>query len=277
MSGSRDKTNGCLGRLMGRTHGYALMAALAALAACGPTIPDSGSGARGGVGFGDYSTYDLRRAQRDADLEARRADLVPGAAPVISTEELQRAGLPVPPPVSGLPLDAAGAASLPASPATPVPGSGGGIAISDEQDFNAVASRETIESDKQRIADNRRAYEQIQPVELPARQGASDTVVIDFALATTNGVGEKLYDRGKSTQDRFYRACAKYPSQDAAQEDFLNAGGPKKDSRGIDPDGDGFACFWDPTPFRLARQGAIAAPVAREVLPVPDAPVPAGN
>jgi hypothetical protein len=35
----------------------------------------------------------------------------------------------------------------------------------------------------------------------------------------------------------------------------------------MDPDGDGFACFWDPTPFRNARLGAVAAPIAREVLP----------
>jgi len=27
-------------------------------------------------------------------------------------------------------------------------------------------------------------------------------------------------------------------------------GGPKMDPKGIDPDGDGFACYWDPKPFR---------------------------
>ena len=27
-------------------------------------------------------------------------------------------------------------------------------------------------------------------------------------------------------------------------------GGPKVDPKGIDPDGDGFACYWDPKPFR---------------------------
>lgn len=253
---------------------------LAMLAACSPSVPDSGAG----VGFGDYSAYELRRAQRDAALEARNGGMVPvagGAAPVISTEELQRAGLPVPPPVAGAPLGAplppVPGAVPPALGAAPAAPGSGEIRISDEQDFDAVASRETIESDKERIAENRRAYEQVQPVDLPDRKGASDTVVIDFALSTTNGVGQKLYDRPKSSQDKFYRACAKYPSQDTAQEDFLQSGGPKKDGKGIDPDGDGFACFWDPTPFRLARQGAIAAPVAREVVPVPGADVPAGN
>jgi hypothetical protein len=34
----------------------------------------------------------------------------------------------------------------------------------------------------------------------------------------------------------------------------LSNGGPERDRLGLDPDGDGFACYWDPTPFRLARK-----------------------
>ncbi len=30
------------------------------------------------------------------------------------------------------------------------------------------------------------------------------------------------------------------------------AGGPERDQFGIDPDGDGYACRWDPSPFRKA-------------------------
>ena len=30
------------------------------------------------------------------------------------------------------------------------------------------------------------------------------------------------------------------------------AGGPERDQFGIDPDGDGYACSWDPSPFRKA-------------------------
>ena len=41
-------------------------------------------------------------------------------------------------------------------------------------------------------------------------------------------------------------------SDAAAQEAFLKAGGPERDRYGLDPDGDGFACRWDPTPFRAA-------------------------
>ena len=38
---------------------------------------------------------------------------------------------------------------------------------------------------------------------------------------------------------------------DQAQQDFLAKGGPERDRMGVDPDGDGFACAWDPRPFRL--------------------------
>ena len=39
-----------------------------------------------------------------------------------------------------------------------------------------------------------------------------------------------------------------------AQEEFLRTGGPERDKLGVDPDGDGFACAWDPRPFRTALQ-----------------------
>ena len=244
-------------------------ALLALLAACAPPVPDSGAG----VGFQDYSSYDLRRAQRDAGEQARQGATPAAPGAMISGET-----------VSTAPLPAAGAPPLPAAPqptvagATPQPDAAAVVLMSDEQDFDAVASRESIQSDAERLAQIRAGYQQIQPTDLPGRQGASDTLVIDFALSTSNAVGQKTYDRpGRQSQDRFYRACAKYGSQDQAQEEFLQAGGPQRDGRGVDPDGDGFACFWDPSPFRLARQGAVAAPIAREVLPVPGTDVPAGN
>ena len=44
--------------------------------------------------------------------------------------------------------------------------------------------------------------------------------------------------------------CGRFRDQDAAQRAFLAGGGPEADRYGIDPDGDGFACRWDPTPYR---------------------------
>ena len=38
-------------------------------------------------------------------------------------------------------------------------------------------------------------------------------------------------------------------------DEGLPCGGPERDPRGLDPDGDGFACDWDPAPFRAAVSG----------------------
>lgn len=244
-------------------RGSVLTALVLAVGACAPTMPDSGAGP---------STRDLRQAQREAVSAVTPAtgrsyatDLpgVDPAGPAISTSELSAAGIPVAQGSAPQPLPAAsGSAAVP-----PVPGSGA-IRISDEQDFDAVSSRESIETDKARLERNRAAYQEVAATELPSRPGQSNTRVIDFALATSNPVGQAVHKRpAKQNMDKFYRACAKYPSQDVAQDEFLRSGGPQKDSKGVDPDGDGFACYWDPTPFRLAKQGAVGAPVAREVLP----------
>ncbi len=61
---------------------------------------------------------------------------------------------------------------------------------------------------------------------------------------------------------KLQRACARYDSQDLAQAEFLASGGPRMDRRGVDPDGDGFACGWDPAPFRTTRIADGAAPAA---------------
>jgi hypothetical protein len=271
-----------MGRLTGTVLATAL--AMAILGGCTPPVPDSAEG----VGFQDYSSYDLRQAQRQAAAQAvapapRISDEVVAGAPPVGVSTLPPPGTAVPgapmptvastlppaapapgtplPPATASQIAAAADAAPPADPAQPT-------GMSDEQDFAAVSARETIQSDAERLAQARAAYQQVQPVALPEREGASDTIVIDYALATSNAVGQRLYDRGgKVSQDRFFRACAKYGSQDIAQEEFLRAGGPERDSRYVDPDGDGFACFWDPAPFRNARLGAVAAPVAREVQP----------
>jgi hypothetical protein len=126
--------------------------------------------------------------------------------------------------------------------------------ISDEQDFDAVAERESIESDAERIARQREAYTVIQPTALPERSGAGGPNIVEYALSTTNALGESIYRRTPfNAERRFARACGRYASADQAQEAFLANGGPERDRRGMDPDGDGFACFWDPTPFRTVR------------------------
>lgn len=256
------------------------------LAACGPGVPNSGAtldnrpvdiGA--GVGFGNYATYESARLDRDRVLASGSpAAMAPGidpfAAPisapipqtqVISSSELAAAGLPV----SGNT-----AAGIPPQPqfgqpdlAAPLPGgdafvvqSGPAISsnpsISDENSFESVSARETIESNADRIARQRAAYTQIQPEALPERSDAQGPNVVQFALATSNAIGQRIYNRGGlSTANKAARNCAKYPSPDKAQEEFLGRGGPERDRLGLDPDGDGFACAWNPAPFRAARGG----------------------
>ncbi|MGV6838948.1 MAG: hypothetical protein ACWA40_02005 [Planktomarina sp.] len=130
--------------------------------------------------------------------------------------------------------------------------------ISDEQDFDAVASRQTIESDAARIEANRAQYAVIEPTNLPNRQGNVPNIV-EYALQTDNPVGVQLYKRfGFNSEDRFLRNCAQYKSPSMAQQDFLARGGPIRDRKGLDPDGDGYACAWDPRPFRVMASPAAA-------------------
>lgn len=104
------------------------------------------------------------------------------------------------------------------------------------------------------IAQNQAQYAAVQPAATPERSGASKSNIAAFALSTSHPIGTQMYRRsslfGKSG---FERACAKFASDSLAQEAFLDAGGPERDRLGVDPDGDGYACRWDPAAFRLAR------------------------
>lgn len=164
--------------------------------------------------------------------------------------------------VSSQPLEASAPAPA-AAPDAPTSAATGNVGISDEQDFQAVSSRETIESDAARRAANQAQYQQIEPTALPSRPRGLGVSIVEFALSTKNQVGQSLYKRfSLGGQSRYERNCASYGSTDAAQQAFLNSGGPEKDRYGIDPDGDGFACGWDPAPFRKVRaaQGTAPAP-----------------
>jgi hypothetical protein len=79
---------------------------------------------------------------------------------------------------------------------------------------------------------------------------------VAYALASTHAPGTRVYARGGFNSQRKYdRSCAEFSHPDQAQMAFLEGGGPERDRKGMDPDGDGFACGWDPTPFRRASQG----------------------
>lgn len=224
-----------------------------ALAACSPEIPNSAAGAGASADVTNSTVSTLPRASAVATQS-----LDSSSPEAIAAETTAALGLaPATAPATAAPLSAMASSAVtetaPAADGAPAPVA----TISDEQNFTAVAERETIESDAERIAANRAQYVTIEPTALPPRPDGSGASIVAYALATTNDPGQPLYSRmGLAAQTRFDNACAKYGSADRAQEAFLDAGGPQRDRYGMDPDGDGFACYWDPRPFRAAREGA---------------------
>lgn len=173
-----------------------------------------------------------------------------GAAPAANLPPAATQPLPVVQPGAGAVQGAADPAQTGAAPA----GEGNALGISDTQDFQAVSARESIESNKARIEADKASYQQIQPTALPARDASTKvSAVVAYALAATNRLGERIYDRPAVSPEKHQAACMAFTSEEAAQEAFLKAGGPKRDPKKLDPDGDGFACKFDPTPFQQAR------------------------
>ncbi len=128
--------------------------------------------------------------------------------------------------------------------------------LSDEQNFDAVANRETIESDRVRLEQRRAQFEQVAPTALPERPESIGPNIVAYALSTSHAPGEAIHNRSSLFGRRDGRNCNRYSNANEAQAAFLSAGGPERDRKGLDPDGDGYACGWDPTPFRLANRAS---------------------
>lgn len=237
--------------------------ALMALAACQPPVPDSGAG----VGFDSYAQY---QRQREAQLAGNASTLPPASA--VSSEPLpsatQTAVASAPPANEAeslaadtrAALNAANANSgippIEASPSNPPPEAVNSVGISRENDFAAVDEQRSIAADAARIEQNRANYTQVQPEALPTRTDTGPNIVA-YALQTSHAVGQQVYRRTNlpGAEGRYQRVCGSYPSPDLAQTEFLKTGGPERDRKGMDPDGDGYACSWDPRPFRKAAGG----------------------
>lgn len=195
-----------------------------------------------GVGFGDYNDH---LAQERA---AREAALSGSAQPTV-----------LPPAREGqtdIATLAAGAIDE-AEATPPAPATGPShSSISDEQDFEAVAGRESIESDAERLRRMQEQRVEIAPTAVPDRPDATGPNIIEYALSTTTPVGQQVYRRSPFGQGRHDRNCLAYRSDDLAQEAFLTMGGPQRDRQALDPDGDGYACGWDPAVYRNAAAAA---------------------
>ena len=71
-----------------------------------------------------------------------------------------------------------------------------------------------------------------------------------FARSTSNKKGQSIYSRNSYKIFDHWTECSHFSTDDSAQRFFLELGGPEMDSKNLDPDGDGFACNWDPVLYR---------------------------
>ncbi len=225
-------------------------------------------GTQQGVGFNDYQGY---LAEREAALRG-----APAAARPIAPATAQAIA---PPPVASAPLSAlAPAASVPA--ATPMvdpmtaPTSIAPSSIAPFPDVPMPAPEATVSDDPAAIGAAALAAIGASPVAVPppalaaapapmavpvpaaptsaSRAGLGPNLAA-YALAAQNRLGQPVWTRGGLTLANHERACAKFTTTDQAQTEFLRRGGPERDPGNLDPDGDGFACSWDPTPFQAVR------------------------
>ncbi len=204
-------------------------------------VPDD---TRGGVGFGDYGQYSQERSARQTALAggASNQTILPPAGDAGATDIAALAGEAL--------------NEVESQPSAATPARPGSTSISDEQDFDAVAERESIESDAERLRRMQEQRVEVAPTAVPTRTGSSGPNIIEYALATTHPVGEQRHRRSPLGQGRHERNCLSYRSDDLAQEAFLSMGGPERDRQALDPDGDGYACNWNPGVYRNAAAAA---------------------
>ena len=68
------------------------------------------------------------------------------------------------------------------------------------------------------------------------------------------------YDRSGTVTDRLN--CSDFPSSETAQRAFVAGGGPARDPNGLDADGDGFACEFDPSTYVARRAASTFQPTS---------------
>ncbi|MCH8465761.1 MAG: hypothetical protein LAT78_04190 [Roseinatronobacter sp.] len=255
--------------------------AMAMLAACDTSTPYSNviDATGRGVGFSDYAQYmraqeELSRIRRAEASQARGVQAAPTGAPQFAGQPQPTSGtigaeavaavrgdtrpqgqfpapeFPVAQQSVGAPLSATGAnlSGAPTQMASANPQSAG---VSEQQftpqPFGTAQPDRLIERDfvpQVRVSD----------AELGQGGGSGPNLFV-YALSSQHTVGQARFNRNHPLRwRRWEAACAQFASQDLAQEAFLAAGGPERDPNHLDPDGDGFACWWDPAPFRQAAR-----------------------
>ncbi|WP_461428818.1 hypothetical protein [Gymnodinialimonas sp.] len=156
---------------------------------------------------------------------------------------------------------------------TPTPGVGveagatGDVTFLDPTSLEAIAEGAIAESEQAAAGTTGGVFDNIQP------QQASDVLpppliprVAAFALRTTHLPGQRQWRRNPLRADG-QAMCAQFETRDHAQDRFLRDGGPERDPNGLDPDGDGFVCGFDPAALRAS---ANAPAETFETLPAID-------
>lgn len=113
----------------------------------------------------------------------------------------------------------------------------------EEQKIDAAVAEQKLAADRAQLVI-------VQPGALPNRVEGVNIAL--YAQQTTNAVGTRIYDR-RGMSNPMSGACRRFANSDDAQRAFLANGGPQSDPGGLDPDGDGFACSWDPAPYRALK------------------------
>jgi len=120
----------------------------------------------------------------------------------------------------------------------------------------AAQSQEQQKRQREIAAQQRQAAKEqlviVEPQAVP--QQDINANVVEFARSTTHPLGTKRYNRPAfRSRQQSAGVCRRFDSSDEAQRQFLANGGPSNDRFNLDPDGDGFACTFDPAPYRALK------------------------
>jgi hypothetical protein len=250
--------------------------ALVLLAACEPPVPDSSAVVRG-PGFETPAQAAAREAALRRTTPTPSQTIRPPATPSspaigalvtdgnaieppmteaerIALETRSVLGVPPPQPPAALPpevIEAVPDAEPDGAEPSALDLDRNNPTISREQDFGTVASQRSIEADAARVNAARQQFQLVEPraLQRPDEVGPN---IISYAIERARPVGASgTFRRGFAASQRAAeRRCQGYRTADVAQEEFLAAGGPEQDRLGLDPDGDGNACGWNPATFR---------------------------
>jgi hypothetical protein len=267
-----------------RTSLFSGLAMVLALSACDTAPPYSNAVdlTGRGVGFSDYAQYmraqeELSRIRHQQAVQAQASGIdQPRFATAAAQEHMSvgqqavaavRGPQPQNTPLAG-PTQTAMGAPLQSQPQLQPQANDGSFQIAAATPAANTAPRSTGVSEQTftpapfgTVAQNTVVTRDFVPqVQVTADQaaGAGGPNLFNFALSTRHNVGQPVYPRNHPMRwRRWEAACLQFANQDLAQEAFLAAGGPDRDPNHLDPDGDGFACWWDPAPFRQAATTVV--------------------